>query len=241
MNDSNDVKTLRALAELDGRKRQLEADAANIPAERAKREAALEALRAEWRRAQGEYDALLKERRSLDAALQDKSQALNRYRTQLDAVKTNKEYQSMQAEIERTRAEILAGEDRLLELMEKIDDAAPLVAEKRSAAEAFEEEDRALRADEDRRQRELEVQLIEVEEKRKRLLPGLSPAARSEYLRVFEHYRGDAFAVVVDGVCQGCFVNIPSQTIGQIQGGTCIFRCETCGRFIVEVVFEQGR
>jgi len=241
MSGNTDVNVLRALAELDARKRELEAAMASLPAARAKREAALEALRAEFRKVQGEYDAMLRERRSLDALLQDKNQTLARYRTQLDTVKTNKEYQSMQAEIERTREEIHAAEDRVLELMEEIDAAAPRVTEKRAAVEMFEKEDAAYQAEEDRRIREIETQLVEVEEKRKKLLPELTPTARSEYLRVFDHYHGDAFAVVADGVCQGCFVNIPSQIIGQIQTGTIIFRCESCGRFIVDVVFERER
>jgi hypothetical protein len=238
MDESHDYGTLRELAGLDRRRRELVTLQTRLPAEVEKRRAALEARREEAARVAAGVDAAHKERRQLEALIADRNDRLAKYRSQLDAVKTNREYQSLQHEIAATKQEIAGAEDRVLELMERGERVQKDLGARKEALAAFEAEVAA--ADErDRAQlADVEIQLIEVEEKRKRFVPALAPALRGEYLRVYEHYRGDAFATAKEGYCEGCYVNIPAKVLSELRGGARVYRCESCGRLIIFIEEE---
>jgi predicted nucleic acid-binding Zn-ribbon protein len=235
MDERNDLECLIALSELDARKKELDALAAALPAELEKREGDLDARQEELGRLQQLSEEKQRERRRLEAWVDDKTQLLAKYRAQLESVKTNKEYQSLQNEIGVTRGQISGTEDKLLELLEGIEKTRRSIDERVRELEQLKGE--VTRANEEARARlkDVEVQLIEVEEKRKRLMPTLSQQVRAAYKRLFERYQGGAFAAAADGVCQGCFVNIPAKVVADLRSGRKLYRCESCGRFIFSV------
>lgn len=237
MNDK-DLEILSALAELDDRKRDLDALAETLPQEVAERDAGLEATREELEKVRRRFDEAQKERRRLEGAIDDKTQALAKYRSQLDSVKTNKEYQSLQHEIAATRESISKTEDKLLDLLDRVEKDQRGVDEREEELRRLEADVAAANREAQERLRDVEVQLIEVAAKRERLIPQLSQAVRGEYGRLCEHYPGGAFAVAVGGVCQGCFVNVPAQIVAELRAGDKLYRCESCGRFILKIVEE---
>lgn len=232
MDERNDLECLIALSELDARKRELDALAAALPAELEKREEDLDARQEELDKLQRVFEEAQRERRRLEASVDDKTRLLAKYRAQLESVKTNKEYQSLQNEIKLTKEQISDTEDKLLELLEGIEETRRNVDERRRGLEQLKAE--VTRANDEARARlkDVEIQLIEVEEKRKRLIPTLSQPVRAGYKRLFERYQGGAFAVAADGVCQGCYVNIPAKVVADLRSGSELYRCESCGRFI---------
>jgi len=54
----------------------------------------------------------------------------------------------------------------------------------------------------------------------------------SRFDRLMERY-GFAVAEVVDGVCQGCNINISTQMYSAIEGSNDIYVCENCGKFLI--------
>lgn len=232
------MEILNALADLDVRKRDLDALAETLPAQVAGRDAELATAKEELDRIRRRFDEAQRERRHLEGAIEDKTQALAKYRSQLDSVKTNKEYQSLQHEIATTRESISKTEDKLLELLDRAERDQGEIAEREGAARRLEDAAAAANREAEERLRDVEVQLVEVSEKRKRLIPRLSQPVRGEYGRLCEHYPGGAFAVAAGGVCQGCFVNVPAQIVAELRTGKRLYRCETCGRFILKVIDE---
>lgn len=220
------------MSELDARKKELDALTAALPAEVEKRDGDLDARQEELAKLQRVLEEKQRERRRLEASIDDKTQLLAKYRVQLESVKTNKEYQSLQNEIKVTREQISGTEDKLLELLEGVEKTRRSIDERLGGLEQLKAE--VTRANEEARARlkDVEVQLIEVEEKRKRLIPTLSQPVRAGYKRLFERYQGGAFAVAADGVCQGCYVNIPAKVVADLRSGSKLYRCESCGRFI---------
>lgn len=232
------MEILNALADLDVRKRDLDALAETLPAQVTGRDAELATAKEELDRVRRRVDEAQRERRHLEGAIEDKTQALAKYRSQLDSVKTNKEYQSLQHEIATTRESISKTEDKLLELLDRAERDQGEIAEREGAARRLEDDAAAANREAEERLRDVEVQLVEVSEKRKRLIPRLSQPVRGEYGRLCEHYPGGAFAVAAGGVCQGCFVNVPAQIVAELRTGKRLYRCETCGRFILKVIDE---
>ncbi len=238
MEERSDYDALTALAELDARKKELDALAASLPEEAAAREQELAGRREELAKIDKGLEDAQRERRRLESSVEDKTQLLTKYRTQLDTVKTNKEYQSLQHEIKVTKENVSRAEDKLLELLDKIERDQRDLDERRSALAQLEEDAARANAEGEARLRDADVQLVEVNEKRKRLIAGLSQRVRAEYERLFERYDGAAFAVAVGGVCQGCFVNVPAQVVAELRAGDRLYRCESCGRFILRVAGE---
>jgi predicted nucleic acid-binding Zn-ribbon protein len=103
---------------------------------------------------------------------------------------------------------------------------------------AFERDVEAANAQARARLHDIQLQILEVEEKRQRFVPRLSPQVRGAYLRAFDHYRGDAFATAEEGHCAGCYVNVPAQVLSELRAGSKLYRCESCGRFIIFVTEE---
>jgi mannitol/fructose-specific phosphotransferase system IIA component (Ntr-type) len=60
----------------------------------------------------------------------------------------------------------------------------------------------------------------------------LDVALITRYDRLMERY-GFAVAEVVDGVCQGCNINVSTQIYSAIEGSNDIYICENCGKFLV--------
>jgi len=238
MNTPKEYETLKALAALDRRRRELAAAAAALPEGIAQREAGLAARREDFGKHMAALETAQKERRRLEAVVTDKNQMLVKYRQQLGVVKTNKEYQSLQHEIESTRKEVLQAEDRLLETLECQEREQIGIAARRSELAAWEAEAERANATDREKLKDVELQLFEVEEKRKRLVPELSAQLRSEYLRLYDRYKTDAFAVAKEGYCQGCFVNIPAQILSELHAGGRLYRCESCGRFVIFIEEE---
>jgi predicted nucleic acid-binding Zn-ribbon protein len=238
MDGPNDYEALAAMEELDCRKKEFEALAASLPAEVEKREEELAARREEFEKLQRGFEEAQRERRRLEAAVDDKTQLLGKYRVHLDSVKTNKEYQSLQHEIAAAKEDISRMEDRLLELLDESEKTQRDVDERQRALDRLASDVAAANEEAKARLKDVEVRLIEVEEKRKRLLPSLSQPARAEYKRLFERYDGNAFAAAAGGVCRGCFVNVPAQVVAELRAGGRLYRCESCGRFIITVVDE---
>jgi predicted nucleic acid-binding Zn-ribbon protein len=236
MMNENDLEILTALAELDDRKRGLDALAATLPAEAAAREEELAAAGEAFDKIQRGWEEAQRERRHLEVVIEDKTQALSKYRSQLDSVKTNKEYQSLQHEIAVNKESISHLEDKLLDLLDRGETSQGEIDERRGALQRLEADVAAANREARERLRDAEVQLIEVEEKRERLMPKLSQTVRAEYRRLCERYQGGAFAVAVGAVCQGCFVNVPAKVVAELRAGDNLYRCESCGRFILRVV-----
>ncbi len=60
----------------------------------------------------------------------------------------------------------------------------------------------------------------------------LDEALLTRFDRLAERY-GFAVAEVVDGVCQGCNINVSTQIYSAIEGSNDIYICENCGKFLV--------
>jgi len=60
----------------------------------------------------------------------------------------------------------------------------------------------------------------------------LDEALLDRFDRLMERY-GFAVAEVVDGVCQGCNINVATRMGSAIEGSNDIYICENCGKFLV--------
>ena len=95
---------------------------ANEPVRQQELAAALEAARQTLERERARLSANQAARRDIEKELAMQQARLSKFRDQLMEVKTNREYQAMQKEIETAQQEIRKHEDRLLERMIEFDE-----------------------------------------------------------------------------------------------------------------------
>lgn len=227
-----DLDRLIQLQRLDDRTAAAQARTDAIPLEVTALDARLDGWRQTRDEAKTALDESQRRRREFERDLATVQSRLSKYRDQLMAVKTNKEYQAMQHEIATAESEVRSTEDRILDCMEATE---TLTAELQRAEDTLEAE-RAT----------IEKEKTELEADRARLEKQSSEASTArvalvgeigrEALAVFEHIararKGVAMARAHDGHCTECHVRLRPQSYNEIRRNDSLIQCESCMRIL---------
>ena len=173
-----------------------------------------------------------KDKRKLEAELQDLESKLKKYNEQLMQVKTNNEYKAMQTEIEGVKAKVNGVEERILELIYSAE-----AAERR-----MKDEEKAL--DFQRKDGEARKAIVREEEQRVRQEAAAAEAAFNEarailsadmldlFNRIAKTRNGIAVARAREERCQECNVRIRPQIFQEIRRNERIIQCDSCLRIL---------
>ena len=161
---------------------------------------------------------------------------LSKYKDQLAAVKTNREYQAMQHEIVAASTELGGVEEKVLERMIEAD---TITADIKSAEAALAVEQKAINAEKAVMAQELTVvekALAEASGKRTALLAQMDPHVVSKFSQVAKFKKGVAMATATrDGLCSACHVRLRPHVFQQIRLNETIIQCESCQRILYYV------
>ena len=161
--------------------------------------------------------------------------AIDRYKTQLDDVKNNREYDMLSKEIEFQSLEI--------ELQnKKIGEAEHTLEAKREETETARTQLEERRADLDMKKSELDEIVAETKaeeeklrEKAKDLELRIDPRLLSAFKRIRKNsHNGLGIVYVQRDACGGCFNKIPPQRQLDIRMRKKIIVCEYCGRIMID-------
>jgi len=194
--------------------------------------AALEAARQALETERGRLAINHAARRDIEKELAMQQARLSKFRDQLMEVKTNREYQAMQKEIETAQAEIRKQEDRLLERMLEFDEVTLHVKQAEQAYLHDQAENEAERA-------KLAAQLVEAQTaigrlaaERTALAATISPPVLAVFDRVLKYRKISAVTPVRGGRCSACQILIRPQTVNELRRNEIIFQCESCLRIL---------
>lgn len=216
-----DDATAAARAKIDAFPSEMEALDARLATGQAARDAAQAALDENQRR-----------RRELERDLGAAQARLSKYRDQLMAVKTNKEYQAMLHEIATAEANVRSTEDRILDCMEA---AEGLTAGLREAEQALKAERAAV--EDEKTQLEatrvaLDRQVREADVARAAIVGELGRQALALFEHVARARKGVALARAVDGHCAECHVRLRPQHYNEVRRNDSLIQCESCMRIL---------
>ena len=167
-------------------------------------------------------------RKQKEMDLQTEEESVKKLSTQLYQIKTNKEYQTMQHEIEGHKADNSLLEDEILAIMEEADILSKELVKER---ELFAEAEKRLNEDSKKIEGEIAVidnEIANFESQRKELTAQVDKKVLSQYEKVLVNREGVALVVVKNHACQGCFINLPPQVINEIRMKDKITVCESC-------------
>jgi predicted nucleic acid-binding Zn-ribbon protein len=158
---------------------------------------------------------------------------LSKFKDQLSAVKTNREYQAMQHEIETAQKELGVVEERVLERMMESD---ALTAEVKKAEQALAAEQKAVDAEKKTLAEELatvEAALEQATGKRAARVASLPPQLVALFEQVARARKGVAITTATrDGLCAACHVRLRPQVFQEIRRNDQIIQCASCNRIL---------
>jgi len=161
---------------------------------------------------------------------------LSKFKEQLSAVKTNKEYQAMQHEIGTAQKDLGVVEERVLERMMEAD---ALTAEVKKAEQTLAAQQKAVEAEKKTLAEELatvEAALEEATAKRGARIAALPPPLVALFEQVARARKGVAITTATrDGLCAACHVRLRPQVFQEIRRNDQIIQCASCNRILYYV------
>ena len=158
---------------------------------------------------------------------------LTKFKDQLAAVKTNREYQAMQHEIETAQRDLGVAEEKVLERMMEADGLAGDIkqAEASFAADRKEiEAEKTLLHDE---LASVETSLKTASEARAALMQNLEPRLVATFEQVARVRKGVAVTTATrDGLCSVCHVRLRPQVFQLVRQNDSIIQCDSCQRIL---------
>jgi predicted nucleic acid-binding Zn-ribbon protein len=158
---------------------------------------------------------------------------LSKFKDQLSAVKTNREYQAMQLEIETAQKELSIVEERVLERMMEAD---ALNAEVKKDEQALVAQQKGVEAEKKTLAEELttvEAALKDAIEKRGALVKSLPSQLVALFDQVARARKGLALvAATRDGLCSACHVRLRPQAFQEVRRNDQIIQCPSCNRIL---------
>lgn len=237
-----DLTNLIRLQDLMLRIEAMNEQIAAIPGEVARLEKALLESQKEVEQEKAALAELQKERRRLEGELMGVESRIQKYQAQLMDVKTNKEYQAMQHEIDNCKAERAGLDEKILLEMEE--------QEKRNtASKGLEDRLKQMRAKTDEGKRALgdraavlQRDKAALDAEREALQKEVSQVFLDPFLKTARQRRGIGLVGVRDGLCGGCHVRVMPKLIQMVRRSTHLIACDSCKRYlyVVDDVVASG-
>ena len=171
-------------------------------------------------------------RRDKENDLATKEGSIKKLQTQLYQLKTNKEYNTMQEEISRIKADNSLIEEDIIKMFDQTDIENEKIAKEKEFLKGEE-----AKLNEEKRRVEEETKRIKTEvdslnSQRASLAEKVDKTILAKYERILKGKDGLAVVPVTGESCQGCFRILPSQVIHEIRAKKDLVFCENCARIL---------
>jgi predicted nucleic acid-binding Zn-ribbon protein len=229
---SPEIERVIALQRLDSAVLDAERRLADEPEREKGFEARLESARERLASARQRLTENQNARREIEKEVAIQQARLSKFRDQLMDVKTNREYQAIQHEIEIAQNEVRTREEKILERMIEADD---LNATHKHAEGELAAEQKAVDADRHTMQEEngeLKASLERISGERLALVAAIDKRVLAIFELVARKRNGIAVAEARDGICTICHVRLRPQVFNTVLRNDQIIQCDTCNRIL---------
>lgn len=196
-------------------------------------EGEIKAAKAALDETQDQLEATRLEHKRLELRVKDKTTDLERLKSQMMQVKTNKEYDAISREIDHVRNEINSAEEEILKAMETVDTLTSDVEAKQKQLEEITTTNTA-QLDTITNEMNSVGDKIKIKQgERENVLVRLDKPLVAVYERVRRGKGAGAVVAVRHRACSGCFKNLPPQLVQEIRRGERVITCDSCGRILI--------
>jgi predicted nucleic acid-binding Zn-ribbon protein len=221
------------LSEIDGLRAETREQLERYPAMLAEMDKAETRLKGQVEKISLALEAALLERRNIEKKILQLREKIHHFLGQQSSVKTNKEYEALTHEIERSSALIDALETEGLEKLDEEEQARARLAESRAKLATLTEENAADRERVRQRMAEKRESLERLERERADLLPRVPASMIEDYELVDRKHPGSACVPIDGSTCGGCGWELTAHVRQAAARGE-IPRCESCRRFLYD-------
>lgn len=226
------LSPLIELQKIDLRIVELKEQRRKIPERLEVNEAPLREAKRVLQEASASAEALIKERRSHEKDLEAHEDRIGKMKDRAAQLKTNQEYQAHLFEVElanKKRGEI---EEKILLAMEQIEQTQRVMAD----AQAKLKESEAMFAKEkatlDVRDQALAAELADLDARQKALSGRVDKTLLARYNKLKTTRKDQALALLKDGICLGCRLQLPPQLVSQVKRAQEVHTCPYCYRML---------
>ncbi|HUU46705.1 MAG TPA: C4-type zinc ribbon domain-containing protein [Acidobacteriota bacterium] len=230
---SNNVELLLKLQGLDYQLDELERSKDYLPDMIKNLRDAVDQAGVELTEARDQLEATQLEHKRLELRVKEKNSELERLQKQMTAIKTNKEYDALSREIDHVRKEIGAAEDGIIQAMERTEELAKEIEDRKARREEIKETNGVQLASIQGEIDSVGEKIRIKEDERRNILVRLDDGMVSTYERVRRGKGGGAVVGVRKNACLGCFKTLPPQLVQEIRRGERLITCDSCGRILI--------
>lgn len=178
----------------------------------------------------------LKENRKLylmnEGDLESNNQRVEKYEEHLKKLTNPKDYRALQREVDETKKLNDELQDTMLNQMEETEN---LEAQIKKDEASFNQLKAQVESEKEEIIKKAENEAIEKEElekSKKEIAENLTDASKELYANTLKKSGGVAIVPVTNGVCTGCFLTIPPQSLIEIKKGEELIFCPRCYRIV---------
>ena len=226
------LELLKQLQSIDGELFRLRKQQQEKPGELEQANARFAAQEARVKAADQRLKALQLSQKEKEVELQTRETSVKKLQGQLFQVKTNKEYSTMQREIDSLKADNSLLEETILKTFDAIDQAMSERVREQTLLAQEQQQVQAERQRIERESAEIGEQIAQFERHRQTLVPTVDPATLTVYERVLEIREGLALDPMMNESCGGCHRRLPPQVINEVYLKAKLVTCETCNRIL---------
>jgi predicted nucleic acid-binding Zn-ribbon protein len=223
---------LRTLQDILSAKYALEQEIQEIPRALVTKSEVLSRLKKSFIEKNEQYEATRQRIKTLQEKMLEAEQNREKLESQMDLIKTQREYEALDKEI-RDAAEKELQFRRDLQKEEKVLEEMAHVLEREESL--IKEQEEELQREQEKIRTEIEsrkAQLASLEEQEKELIPGLDPEMLFKFERIIRSKSGLGIVPLKRGVCSGCHMILPIQFVNEVRSGQSILFCPYCSRIL---------
>lgn len=224
---------LLELQEIDNQVDALDRARRDYPAQIALIDQEIEEARKQIQEQRAKREELEKDQRRHERELTAASADLKKHQDRLYEVKTNREYDALQVEIEACRSRVSEHENAILAAEETLEGLIPAIQSLEESCAEAEKERLKRRESLSQKLNSIGAEVEQRQERRKAVRVHVHPQGLAAYDRLRKGRSGLAVVRLVKGACGGCFQEIPPQRASEVRRNNRIILCESCGRILV--------
>jgi len=182
---------------------------------------------------------LEKERRTLEDEMSDKIGHVKERQSKMMQVQTSREQTALLKEIEDAKRNVKENEEKIVSIMEQVEKLTAEVTEEKNVMKA----DKSLVSEETEKVGSAIDSLNKGKKTKQNKRDKQAQAVETPRIRKYDLLRdrrnGLAIVNVLDGVCQGCFMNLPPQQYNMLLRGDQLLECPSCQRLIYHQAMDN--
>ena len=222
------LEQLIKLQEIDQRLLEIKNFMGDLPSTVETQEKDVTTMRSDNEEKQSRITQIEKEMRHYEREIEGMNTQMAKYKEQLYLVKSNKEYDSLNHEIDHMKTNISDFETQLLNLIEEKEELEEIIKIKTDKIEAITASLSSNKIELQSAMAETQNEQKELEKNRSTLFKDIEPIKINAYERIRQNREGPGMVSIIGQACSGCYSQLPPQTVIEIKKSADIIICPSC-------------